>query len=255
MDMYKNQQERIDAYLRNEMSEGERMDFERDLKEDEALARDLALNQKILKVIVGREEKILKMQQWQKEIEAEREKEDARTLSGDQPADTRPAGNVERHPHSYRNWHWWAGIGIAACVAVGLIYTGGFTDSENSDGELPQIVNQGHTAYRGEARYGEVEELMNRKEYPQALAKVDSLQHSYLLYCERMERLSEDSLTEEELYELEVARLEIYRLAWQKICILMEMHETAKVLSLLKTYRLEEGEYQEEAEILWNKLK
>lgn len=97
--MYTNYQERVDAYLRGEMDNEARVQFERELKSDEALAQVYRETRAISDAIADRKNKLDMMARWEKEEEF-REKL------------IRRRNNIRR---------WTIGMSAAACIAVGFL--------------------------------------------------------------------------------------------------------------------------------------
>ncbi len=173
--MYTNYQERVDAYLRGEMDNEARVQFERELKFDEALAQVYRETKAISDAIADRKEKLDMMARWDKEEIREQL--------------IRRRNNIRR---------WTIGMSVAACIAVGfftILPMFMTTSSTTTDFIMPNFGNEVY--YRsGDSSIELLDSIINIKDYELALGRVDSLLIDFNNELKQYE--GKNSLTEKE---------------------------------------------------------
>ena len=223
----KDNQDRIDAYLRNEMKEEERIAFEKELKTDGKLAADYAMTENIAKALSDRQEKAKKMKQWDQEIKNDEEQQKRKI------------------------WMWSIAISAAACAAILLLV---FIPMNKIDS--PKINGvEGYSTLRGNMEYEDIDKLIDHHQYDKALLMIDSLQNAYQSSNKEYFAGKRDSINEEQAYNIQLTKLALYELTWRKIHVLIALDRKQEALKLLESFRSEEGDYQQKADSLWNKLK
>lgn len=223
----KDNQDRIDAYLRNEMKEEERIAFEKELKTDGKLAADYAMTENIAKALSDRQEKAKKMKQWDQEIKNDEEQQKRKI------------------------WMWSIAISAAACAAILLLV---FIPMNKIDS--PKINGvEGYSTLRGNMEYEDIDKLIDHHQYDRALLMIDSLQNAYQSSNKEYFAGKRDSINEEQAYNIQLTKLALYELTWRKIHVLIALDRKQEALKLLESFRSEEGDYQQKADSLWNKLK
>lgn len=216
-------QDRIDAYLRKELSETERKMFEDELESNSSLAEDFALTKNLVKALESRQQKIRKMERWQQQLDVEeRAASTARTL-------------IRRMVII---------SGIAACVLLGF-----FSQNSQTGHQLPVFESSGLT-YRGQ--FSDIENidcLLNEGKYKQALEEIDLQEKEYADIIAHL--VSTEQLKEEQIYEKELTEEVLYVLTWRKINVLLVLGKKNEALQILHYYRFTNGLYQKDANRLW----
>lgn len=230
--MYRDNQDRIDAYLRGEMDNESRVQFERDLKSDEELAQVYRVTKAITNAIADRKEKLSMMARWDKEEEIKE--------------------RLIRRRNSIRRWS--IGMGAAACIAVvffALLPLLLPPSASKSNFVPPTPGNDVY--YRGDdSNIDVIDSLFYVEDYEQALMLVDSL----LLDYDKESKLCEmkDSLTEKEEYRLEACKGGLDELNWRRANILIALGKTEEAKECLRDLVDSGGNYQEQADNLLQTL-
>lgn len=263
--MESNYQERIDAYIRNEMSGKERIAFENDLKSDARLADEYYMTLRIVEGLSSRQEKKRMIDEWQDDIEMEEEEDSVfnrisnflngrKFLSGTDVTsldmELMPEPNfIGKKQTGRKKIMWVAGVGIAVCIAICaiLIWPPG------SDLVSPESGGQS-AIFRGNAGYERIDELINLQKYDMAMAVIDSLEAEYKSTYDSLAIPADDGLTEEEAYMKQRAKLGLYEISWRKINVLIALDRVAEAKALLEYFRQTEGCYKAEADSLWYRL-
>lgn len=229
--MYTNYQERVDAYLRGEMENEARIQFEKELKSNESLAKVYRETKAISDAISDRKEKLDIMARWDKEEIREQ---------------------LIRRRNSIRRWT--IGMSAAACIAVGFFAVRPMfmtTSSPSSDFTMPNFGNEVY--YRGgDSSMELLDSIINDKDYEYALVRVDSLLFDYNYELKQYER--KDSLTEKEEYELEECKDGLEELDWRRANLLIALGKTEEAKECLKRMIDSGGYYQEPADSLLQTL-
>lgn len=228
--MHNDNQNRIDAYLRGEMSGEQRADFENDLKADSNLNDEYLQTKAIADALADRAEKLRRMAEW-----------DAQEQMG-----ARLARRL-----SLRRWA--LGIGAAACIAVGFFALRPLLFPRYSHSVPSGINTEAGKIYRsGSNPSNEVRSLMAAERYYKALTVCDSL------ICDIDSEIAAivafDSISERDSYRLQQRELERYDLEWQRINILIVLDKRQEAKKALIDFVLKDGEYQTQAEELLSEL-
>ncbi len=226
--MYKDNQERVDAYLRGEMDNDAQIQFERELKSDVDLAKVYRETKAIFDAIADRKKKLDMMARWDKE---EQIKEKI----------IRRRNNIRR---------WTIGMSAAACVAVGFFAVRPMfitTSSPTSDFAMPNFGSEVY--YRGgDSSMELLDSLINAKDYELALVRVDSLLLDYNSELKQYE--GKDTLTEKEEYELDACKEGLEELNWRRANLLITLGKTEEANTCLKRIVNGNGYYTEPADSL-----
>lgn len=228
--MYTNYQERVDAYLRGEMDNETRIQFERELKSNETLATVYRETKAISDAITDRKEKLDMMARWNKEEEIR-----------------------EQLIHRRRNIRRWTiGMSAAACLVLGFFAIRPmFTSSPVSDFVMPDFGNEIY--YRGgDSSLEFIDSLIKTKDYEYALARLDSLSYDYNNELKKYEE--KDALTEKEEYELEAYKAALAELSWRRANLLLTLGKTEEAKENLKRMVISKGFYAEPADSLLKTL-
>lgn len=230
--MYINYQERVDAYLRGEMDNEARLQFERELKSDESLAKVYHETKAISDAIADRKNKLDMMARWDKEEEIREHL-------------IRRRKNIRR---------WTIGMGAAACVAIGIFAVRPIfmtMSSPSSDFAMPNFGNEVY--YRGgDSSIELLDSIINVKDYKSALVRVDSLLLDYNNELKQYEE--KGSLTEKEEYEMEACKEGLEELNWRRANLLIALGKTKEAKECLKRMVDSGSYYQEPADSLMQTL-
>ena len=210
--------DKIDRYIRKEMSQSELDFFEKEIAKNPELKAEVELTQQIANNLASRQHKLDKISRWK-----------------------------EKEKHTKRKLY--QVVGSVAAVAVLLV--GVFVLQERSDDAGVKGVKQyGGEVFRGGSGATDVDALLQTKQYEKALMLIDSLEGDYKKAV--YDGISVDLLSEEQLYEKEVNTLALYKLTWQKIQALYGLERIDEVIELLHEFRHKEGEYKQKADSIWN---
>ncbi|MGM9748139.1 MAG: hypothetical protein ACI3ZN_05020, partial [Candidatus Cryptobacteroides sp.] len=182
--------DRIDDYILGRLDENGKKAFAEEMDKDDYLRADTTLTADIADALGRREEKVMKMQKWERERERER--------------------SVRNR---IRKTVIWSGA-VAACVSLLLVAGWPYTYYGLQDRDF--LASRGGTSF---------ESLWESKDYDGALS---SIEESILSAEEDMSLLtSKDELTAQEAYRLEYLKLTHYELRWAKIQTLLKMRDYA----------------------------
>lgn len=239
--------DKIDRYLRKEMTLEEAEAFEQELQKDASLREEVELTKDIIGSLTERQKKLERMKEWDEHYFEYR---GGKVAIKAREGNTVPAYGTAMPCSKKRNRMstWIVIIGVAACLIVGIFMIRPSYEPVISDASAP-LSN----SYRGTFSTHEIQNLITEGKNEQALTLIDSLEESYKM--EAMQYHGKDSLTDEEAYELQANALATYELEWLRIKALIGDKQYEKALSALDKYRMQEGDYQEKADSLWNKLK
>jgi hypothetical protein len=247
-------QEKIDAYLRGEMSEAERRKFEEKLQNDANAFDELLLTNDIISALEDRKHKLECIQNWQEAIDEEPELEYASQIfkyDVKERNTTEPkycAAPTQTKARNHKVWYWVTGIGIAACLAVGIFTTYPTSVTSSSPYSMPEFNDE--QAYRGGSTVvKDIDLLIKSKQYHNALAKIEEVEKDYASKISSFE-----FATEEQEYTKSHEEDEIYSIVWRKINVLLALEKKDEAIAILKYYRSQPGIYQEEAKQLWEHL-
>ena len=274
-----NNQDRIDAYLHNEMTDSERISFEDDVRRDQTLADELALTEDIVAALAERQEMLDMMNEWHDEVAAEladaysgscantmpsyasaelSEEDDmggrAKFLgfkclddADDECSATEPIAESSKDHRRRTVWYWCAGVGLAVCLIYGIIIS------------LP-TVHTGFTPHiecktaiaSADSQLVAIDQLIKDGEYREALAEIDRAENDAAAVLAEVVAL--DSMTDEQALDKTNSEAKLYDLTWRRINMLLALNYRDKALVILNVYRTQSGEYQRDACELWRML-
>ncbi|MBD5275396.1 MAG: hypothetical protein HDS37_04765 [Bacteroides sp.] len=226
-------QERIDAYLRGEMSSEERTKFESDLKTDSALNKDYIETKAISEAIGDRKKKLDMMTRWDNEEEL--------------------ILKLEHRRKTIRNLA--IGMSVAACTAIGFLtirplffYS---SPSPTNDFVMPDLKNEQFLRDNGNSM-DYLDSLITSKDYKRALVYTDSL----ILDCNNELSLykAKVSLTEKENADKENCEEYLEDLEWRRANLLVALGHMLEAKNNLRQIVKKEGYYSEQADSLLNTL-
>ncbi len=229
--MYKDNQERVDAYLRGEMTNEERKQFEADIKTDPILHKVYVETKAISDALADRKEKLTLMARWD--------------------AEEKLKIKIERRKKSIRLWA--IGVSAAACVAIGFfalkpVY---YVTSSHDSHVMPDFSQEAY--YRsGDSNLECLDSLIIDGEYDKALTFADSLINESKLEFAQYNPL--DSLSEKESYQKLQSEEYLYDLKWRKANLLHVLDKEAEALTLLKELASKENVYRSQADSLLNTI-
>ncbi len=229
--MYKDNQDRIDAYLRGEMTSDERAEFEKDKNTDAALRQEYLETKAISDAIADRREKLTQMRRWD--------------------AEEKLRIKIGRRKKLIRLWT--IGVSAAACVAIGFfaLKPAYYMTSSNDSYIMPDFSQEAY--YRsGDSNLECLDSLIIDKKYDKALTFADSLIYENKLELAQYEPL--DSLSEKESYQKLQTEECLYDLEWRMANILLVLDKEAEALILLKELASKENVYSSQADSLLNTI-
>lgn len=211
--------DKIDRYLREEMTESDEKAFEN------ILAGDNALRQR---------------------VERMRDIVDAVETLGMKAH----LAALDEVRHKRKKVYWVGGIAsaLAACLLLAF-----FLRIGNDHLMIPVSVPSDFTSERGGGYTQDVAKLLNHNQYDKALLLIDSLETEYKREDSLL--LAKKNLTEEDIYVHQSDSIALYQLSWLRIQAFIGKKKYDEVRELLKQYRLQEGDYRNKADSLWILLK
>lgn len=226
-------QDRVDAYLRGEMNNESRIEFERELESNEALAKTYRETKAISNAIADRMEKLNMMALWDKEEEIKQQQ-------------IRRRDNIRR---------WTIGMSAVACIAVGFFAIRPMfvatSSSPTSEFIMPNFENEVY--YRGGDSSMEIlDSLIAVKEYDTALIYADSLISKFsdeLKEYQVMDTLTEKDEANKEFYEEGLDDLE-----WRRANLLIALGKSNEAKECLKRIVGNNGYYNVQADSLLRTL-
>lgn len=212
---------KIDRYLRGEMTEREKNAFENILAGDDALRQRVELMKDIIDA-----------------VETRAMKEHLVAL------------DVVR---SKRNQVYKIGR-IVSVLAACLVLAVFFFHVGDDHLSIPVTIPSDLGMYqRGGTHTRNVVKLLNDSQYDEALILVDSLRIVYR--SEDSLVLAKKIKTEEDVYIHECDSIVLYQLEWLRIQSLIGQKKYNEVRESLEQYRLQEGDYRDKADSLWMLLR
>lgn len=212
--------DKIDRYLRGEMTDSERNAFENVLAGDDILCQRVELMRDIVDA-----------------VETRGMKEHLTALD-----DVR---------HKRRKVYRIGGVvsTLAACLLLSILFL-----RVGDNLSISVSIPSDYGVYeRGGTYSQDIVEMLGDNQYDEALSLIDSLEIVYksedsLLLAKRIK-------TEEDVYLHERDSIALYRLGWLRIQALIGKKKYREVRESLKQYRLQEGDYRDKADSLWILLK
>lgn len=221
-------QNKVDRYLRGEMTEQERCEFEDQLKDDIDLQEAYEFTIQVQEALRSHREKTEMMRRWDMEY-CETEK-------------------TERMRRVFRN-QMIGGLLVAAVLVIGLFL---FYPRQV---EMPPLEKEHFEIYRSGGNLTQIAELILAGEYSEALIQIESKEKEFI-------QSSSDSLSvlageerERAEYEAAVVRQESDHLKWLKVYALMGLERRTEALLLLDELRSRNGMYRHLADSLYSLMK
>ncbi len=216
------QQDWIDRFLRDEMTEEERKTFESQLKEDAGLKEQLDFTRMVRTAISSRKEKLNLIRKWDEETAAENK------------------GNGHRD-FIFRT------IGIAGLVAAAVI---GFFLLRPLClfQELPVVnmINMEHYEhYKGRKTISHIAELIHEKNYKEALTLIEKEEHT------ATHSHSHPDGPDRPYIYMSANRQDTEELQWLKAHALAGLGRMKEALECLDRIRQAKGPYKDEADSLF----
>lgn len=231
--MYKDNQDRIDAYLRGEMTSEERFEFEKDKDTNMALRQEYLETKAIADALADRKEKLDMMAHWDMEEELRLKILHRRML-------------IRR---------WTIGFSAAACLAIGFFAVRPMflttTSVPGNNFVMPDFSQE--TYYRGgNSDIEMLDSVISSRDYAKALALSNSLINENRLEIAQYEQ--KDSLTVKDSYRKLQYENNLYDLEWRRINLLLALNQKEEAMSILKEFIYKDGAYKTEADSILKTL-
>ena len=208
---------KIDRYLRGEMTEREKNAFENILAGDDALRQRVELMKDIIDAVETRA-----MKEHLAALDAVRSK---------------------------RNKVYKIGR-IVSVLAACLVLAVFFLRVGDDHLSIPVTIPTDLGLYeRGGTHTQDVVKLLNDSQYGGALILIDSLRNVYRSEDSLVQ--SKNIKTEEDVYVHECDSIVLYQLEWLRIQTLIGQKKYHEVRESLEQYRLQKGDYRDKADSLW----
>lgn len=217
----------IDSYVRNEMTQDERLAFEQEALNDENLRREIALTMLIKKLLGDRKRKLMMIKGW-------KAKKRARVIK---------AVSV-------------ASIAAVAMLAIAVIRPDDAPvlshevvaqqpkPAPTSDMEKQKKVSEAMTKVRQKGNDKEVVDMVDDLENGKDIPSVIEMQAAKFLNV----KATDENMDEHQL------QMKAYELYWLKICSLIRMGKKDEAIALLKDFIKIKGTYQEQADSLLSEM-
>lgn len=231
--MYKDNQDRIDAYLRGEMTSEERFEFEKDKDTNMALRQEYLETKAIADALADRKEKLDMMAHWDMEEELRLKILHRRML-------------IRR---------WTIGFSAAACLAIGFFAVRPMflttTSVPGNNFVMPDFSQE--TYYRGgNSDIEMLDSVISSRDYAKALALSNSLINENRLEIAQYEQ--KDSLTVKDSYRKLQYENNLYDLEWRRVNLLLALNQKEEAKALLKEFVYKEGVYKNKADSIFKTL-
>lgn len=213
--------DKIDRYLREEMTDSERNAFENALTGDDTLRQRVELMRDIVDAVETRG-----MEEHLKVLDEVR--------------------------HKRRKVYRIAGVvsAMAACLLLSVLFLRVGDDNLSVPVSIPSYYGEFE---RGGTYSQDIVKMLRDNRYDEALSLIDSLEIAYR--SEDSLLLTKSVKTEEDIYIHERDSIALYQLGWLRIQALIGSKKYREVRESLKQYRLQEGDYRDKADSLWILLK
>lgn len=209
--------DRIDRYLRGEMTDSEKKDFENLLAEDDTLRQRVELMRDIIDAVETRamKEHLTEMNKTQ---------------------------------HKRRKFYRIGSIvaALAACLLLAVFFLRVGNDNVPVPVFSPFIYE---TPERGGTYSRDIVKMLKEGLYDEALFLIDSLETAYK--SEDSLVLTKEIKTEEDIYIHESDSIALYHLGWLRVQALTGKKKYREVRDALERYRILEGDYRDKADSLW----
>lgn len=242
--MYKDNQERVDAYLRGEMDNETRIQFENELTINDALRQEYNSTKAIVDAIVDRRKKLNMMAFWDKEEETRQ--------------------NAIKRRITIRRWT--IGLSAAACIIVGFFYIKPFIYHSHSY-EMPYFSHVNYS-FGDDSGIEVLDSMINSGDYSNALAFAELLGHENR---QRIQNIKDSHINNSNEYDIikygnadsilynENIRIEqyeelLYNIEWRRINLILSLGRKEECIDALKEFSNKDGIYQSDAKSLLKKL-
>ncbi len=224
-------QDKIDMYLMGQMSGKEREAFEREIQQDAELKDQVEFTRNIQAAIKSRGKKLDKMALWEREVEDFSEQS--------------TAGKAK--PQWMKLLYW--SSGIAAVLVLGIVFTTLMVPGPaNPPGQEPGYNG---AVYRGGGDYAGIDSLLTQGRYDKALELVKAEEDKIR---QEMTSISTEESGEKAEYEVLVLQGELEKLQWLEVKALMGLGDNDAAKAILNQLKQSDGEYQSQADSLYNSL-
>lgn len=213
--------DKIDRYLREELTDSERNAFENALAGDDILRQRVELMRDIADAVETRG-----MEEHLKVLDEVR--------------------------HKRRKVYRIAGVvsALAVCLLLSVLFLRVGDDNLSVPVSIPSYYGE----FERGGRYSQdIVKMLRDNRYDEAISLIDSLEIAYR--SEDSLLLTKGVKTEEDIYIHEKDSIALYQLAWLRIQALIGSKKYREVRESLKQYRLQEGDYRDKADSLWILLK
>lgn len=143
---------------------------------------------------------------------------------------------------------------IAACIAIAIFVMPFIHNRSNILDEL-NIEQPSLSDFRAASpTAADIDDVMSRKEYADALPKIEAALASS---ADELAKLEDLFILDEEalLYEKEVAIAHHYQLEWTHIYVLIQLERNSEAIDALQSFVEYKGEHKKEAKLLLDRLK
>lgn len=233
MSMKEELEDKVDAYLLDEMTEEERRQFEIEAENDKELKDEIEFTRNVQKALQSRVEKLIAIKGFEKNL---KEKEHDKKVAV-----------------SHRIY--WSS-GIAAIFVVGFFLANYFTFNNDANLDFspqPQVVS----AIRGVDMT--TENLLAKGDYQEALSRIETLEREIATVLLEIERQRESRGAEEDLSEkqemLNWRQEGLLILKVETLICLDRMDDAYSLIPQLDMIRQSESDFKEEADSLYNVLR
>jgi len=226
--MKKEYQDRIDEYLMNRMSAEDRLIFMKEVDSDHELQEQLTFTKNVQQVLKSRNEKLAKMEQWEK---------------SEQVAAVKPR-NKQR-----RNLYWISGI---AAVLIAGFFLNHYRMTEDEHSAIYSETE--NMAVRGGSSYPDIRLLLKQKNHEEALSLIQetlsSIREDSVRFCQ------DTSLSvDEKERKIQLVKGQQEEINWLKVSALLGLQRKDEALALLNEMRKGKGLYQMSADSLYRQIK
>lgn len=267
-------QDKIDDYLLNRMSNEERLAFEKVIECDEELQKQLTFTEDVRRVMKERNERLSKMEKWKDDYVWEDEEVAAASAAKYRPTGSgydycpAPAMKSRRSMKSspFKKKLYW-GAGIAALFIVGvlflnqyrLLYNHSSTEiakesSPHPNYSLPDAND--NVSFRGRSQDVDIESQLAMGDYSKALARIEMDEAGVRADLMLLERESysrgefgEDAMAEKDSLEMKLGRLHFF-----KAQALIGLERLEEALELLDEIRHSSSLYSGQADSLYQMI-
>lgn len=210
--------DKIDSYLLNKMSEEDKVLFEKELLSNDRLKEDLEFTSLVRDEIKDRNEKL----RFIKSIKANKNRSIRLSYSI---------------------------VGIAAAIVFGLFIL-------TPDSVSPKIDMNYYNSYRATGDIAKIAELINAEKYQEALNSIEQEQHQIKDELNIVIESSSDSDSNERIeYETKLIANDLYELRWLRANALVGLKKIQEATEVLEQLLKENGPHQKETRDLLKKLK